>query len=136
MMFATQRNWQEFIHAWESHRLPKQSWNHAAHVAVGAGYAVRFQDEALHHLRTGIKAYNLATGGDNTSTSGYHETLTRFWLETIQAELAHPISEWEAANHIVKMFGHRRDFFKSFYDFDVVNSVEARRQWIAPNRSC
>ena len=33
----------------------------------------------------------------------------------------------------VERFVREKDVFKRYYDFDVVGSVEARREWVAPN---
>ena len=70
---------EQFLDSWEAGTLPKPQWTHAAHVAVGACYTVRFGASALEHTRAGIRRYNEAVGTVNGPDSGYHETLTRFW---------------------------------------------------------
>ncbi|WP_394993495.1 hypothetical protein [Emticicia sp.] len=37
-------------------------------------------DEALAQMQVGIRTYNEASGGTNTDSSGYHETITVFWI--------------------------------------------------------
>ena len=39
-------------------------------------------------MRDGVRRYNVATGGKNTEDSGYHETLTCFWIAVAAAFLA------------------------------------------------
>ncbi len=123
----------EFVAAWESGTLPKEAWTHAAHVAVGACYALRHGPDALDRTREGILRYNTAVGTPNTDTSGYHETLTRFWAELLAAEVSGETDEWQAAARAVARYGEDRDLHTLHYGFDVVRSVDARRAWVAPD---
>lgn len=130
---ASAEAFQAFVAAWEAGTLPKHEWSHAAHVAVGACYALRHGDAALDRTRAGILRYNTAVGTANTDTSGYHETLTRFWAEVLAAEVAGQANEWQAAKRAVARFGEDRDLHGLYYGFDVVRSVDARRAWVAPD---
>lgn len=130
---ASAEAFQAFVAAWEAGTLPKHEWSHAAHVAVGACYALRHGDAALDRTREGILRFNAAVGTANTDTSGYHETLTRFWAEVLAAEVAGQASEWQAAKRAVARFGEDRDLHGLYYGFDVVRSVDARRAWVAPD---
>lgn len=123
-----------FIDTWERGALPKAAWTHAAHVAVGACYAVRFGAEAFGHTKAGILRHNEAVGTANTDTSGYHETLTRFWVDVLAALTAGIDDEWAAACLAVARFGGARDHHTRFYSYDVVRSVSARRCWQPPDR--
>ena len=40
-------------------------------------------EETLGYMRTRIIAYNIAVGTENTASSGYHETLTIFWVKVL-----------------------------------------------------
>jgi hypothetical protein len=115
---------------------PKAKWTHAAHLATGACYIVAF-DDALDRLRTGIPRYNVSQGGQNTEDSGYHETLTVFWNNVIRdfiRTLPPTQDRLSIARVVVAEFALQRDLFRKYYDFDVVNSREARAKWIPPNR--
>jgi hypothetical protein len=86
-------------------------------------------------MRARISAFNLSVGGANTPTSGYHETLTHFWL-LIVAELLRqrqPASRLEAAQQAVAAFGQARTLHTLYYSGDVVKDSEARRQWRQPD---
>ncbi len=130
---ASAEAFQAFVAGWETGTLPKPEWTHAAHVAVGACYAVRHGAAALDRTRDGIRRYNAAVGTANTETSGYHETLTRFWAEVLAVEVAGQADEWQAAKRAVARYGEDRDLHGLYYGFDVVRSVEARRGWVAPD---
>lgn len=69
--------------------LPKAEWTHEAHLRVGLWHLLRHPPgEALDLLRDRIQRYNEATGVANTATSGYHETITRFYALAIGGFLA------------------------------------------------
>jgi hypothetical protein len=126
----------QFIEAFEQGTWPKAQWTHSAHLAVACWYLCSLpESEAAERVRSGIRQYNEAVGTANTADSGYHETLTLFWLEVITRTLgrdtrAEPLG---AAKLIVDRFGARRDFFRDFYTFDVVKSREARANWMPPD---
>ena len=131
---ATRDGFEAFVHAWELGKLPKSHWSHAAHVAIGACYGVRHGIQALDRIREGILRYNAAAGTANTDTSGYHETLTRFWAEVLAKETRHFSDEWLAARHALAKYGEDRYLHSLYYSFDLLQSVEARRVWIPPDQ--
>ncbi len=130
---ASREAFAEFRRAWEAGTLPKAEWTHAAHVAMAACYVVEFGDGAFERMKAGIIRYNLAVGGQNTDTSGYHETLTRLWSNVIATEVAGITCPWAAAVAAAGKYGAARDLHARYYSFDVVKSVQARREWIPPD---
>jgi sugar/nucleoside kinase (ribokinase family) len=117
--------------------LPRDRWNHAGHLVTGLVYLDRLPlPEALRRLRSAISGYNVATGTPNTATSGYHETLTRWYLgeidawrrsapagdlaQRVEALLASPLADAEAP-------------LRS-YRPETLHSPEARRTWVTPDR--
>jgi hypothetical protein len=123
----------QFLVAWEASTLPKAQWTHAAHVAVGACYVVRFGASALERTRDGIRRYNEAVGTVNGPSSGYHETLTRFWSLVLAKAVAGMDDPFDAARQAVQLFGDERGLHTRYYSFDVVASAHARREWVAPD---
>jgi Arc/MetJ-type ribon-helix-helix transcriptional regulator len=129
---------EEFYLQWRAGTLPKKSWTHAAHVGVAAYIAYECgPEEALERTRRGIIHFNECAGTENTETSGYHETLTRFWSGVIGGLVRSGRfpSRIEAVRSAVGRFGEERAYHEGFYGFDVVKSIEARRKWIEPDRS-
>jgi hypothetical protein len=121
------------VSRWENHTLPKADWTHAAHVAVCAFYTAEFgSEEALQRMRLGIPPYNVASGGQNTEDSGYHETLTCFWAAIIRDFIAAQnfATTFAAVQATVLRFGQERKLHESHYSFDVVADRRARREWI------
>ncbi len=124
-----------FIAAFEAGTLPKEQWTHAAHLLTGACYVYDFGEaRAIDLMRRNVSAYNLAVGGQNTETSGYHETITVFWIKLLAGLLRErqPIRRVEFAKCAVDHFLSQRDILRRFYDFDVAASAEGRRTWLPP----
>lgn len=126
-----------FVDRWERGELPSEAWTHAAHVATCAFYAMRFDRELVfERMKAGILHFNTCTGTPNTEDRGYHETLTRFWTQTICDSIAA-----SSNNSAIEKVKETVDKLKSsryamdFYSFDVVKSREARRSWIPPDRT-
>jgi hypothetical protein len=128
----------EFFATWEAGKLPKSEWTHAAHVAMAAWHAYEYGvDATFARMKAGIIRHNESVGTANTETSGYHETLTRFWAGEICAVIGagNYGSRFEAVRAAVRKFAEERDRFRRFYSFDVVGDRRARREWIPPDRS-
>ena len=126
----TRESFDAFVKAWEAGQLPKAAWTHEAHVAMGAGYVVRYGPLAVDELRRGIKRHNAAVGTLDTATSGYHETLTCFWTGVV-SRLVKGISDpWLAARLAVQEVGEARDLHRRYYSFDVVRDAKARASFV------
>jgi hypothetical protein len=126
------------LDAFEGCTLPKERWTHGAHLLTGACYVHAMgQAAAIGHMRICVKRYNESVGGKNTETSGYHETITIAWIKLLDG-LLREISflrmpeRAEFAKLALDRFASDREIFRRYYDFDLVASVEARRDWIPP----
>jgi hypothetical protein len=124
------------VQAFEAATLPREEWTHAAHVAMGAHYVFLLGEaDALARMRQRVRAFNEAVGTINSTTSGYHETLTRFWIAVLaRMRAVHPTeSELEYVQRAVTTYGSRGDLHRTYYTFDVVKSADARLNWVAPD---
>lgn len=134
---ASERTLDAFLAAFRDGTFPLASWTHGAHVAMAA--AVLWETpviRALDDIRDAIKRYNLCQGGENTESSGYHETLTRLWLGVVAAALAGvPTGSTRlgAVRHAYRAFARRSAYHRDWYAYDVVKSTQARREWVAPD---
>lgn len=122
--------------AFQDRTLPKAEWTHAAHLRVGLWHLLRYPaPEAMDRLRDGISEYNQAVGVTNTDTTGYHETVTRFYVGVIArfvatADRTRPADE--LADELVRDWGDRELPFR-YWSRERFNSVEARRGWVEPD---
>jgi len=96
-----------------------------------------WQEDAatVNEIRQAIKRYNASQGIATTPTSGYHETLTLFWVETVRGYLreASPESRLAAVCGAIKTLGLDSGLPRKRYTFDVFTSTEARARWIPPD---
>jgi len=133
----TEQALDELFSAFEAATYPHSEWRHGAHLAVAGCYLTAHPpDEALNRMRGGVRRYNELVGAGNTEDSGYHETLTRFWMHVAAAFLAsRPAAETRAekVTALVNEYGSKRDVFKQYWSFDVVKSRQARRDWFPPD---
>ena len=117
--------------------LPKPEWTHEAHLATTTYLLVRRPDIDVDHQLPGIiRAYNESVGGVNSDSEGYHETITRLFLHGIrlflaEADLQQPLHE--LVNELLLSPMGRRDWPLRFYSPQRLFSVEARRDFIAPD---
>ena len=127
-----------FIDDWRAGRLTREAWTHAAHVGACAYYAYDHDAGATARIMTaGILDFARAVGIQQTPTSGYHETLTRFWSTVIVAHVSAvgAPSRWDAVRSALDRYGEDRDLPRRCYSFDVVKDVRARREWVPPDRA-
>jgi len=122
----------------ETGDLPHAEWNHGAHLTVAFWYLSRLdRAQATDRIRSGIRHYNDCQGTPNTDNSGYHETLTLFWIGVVGKfleEADSKQSELESVNQLVKTYAAQRSLWREYYTFNLVRSVESRRKWIEPDR--
>jgi len=77
---------EELLCQFENCTLDGGQWTHRSHVKVAFLYLRRFPfEEALEHLRRGIKSYNASRHVEEGPTSGYNETTTVAFAHLIAA---------------------------------------------------
>jgi hypothetical protein len=137
MHFLTETELQGFAARFESAEIPKAEWTHAAHLAIGLWHVHRYgREEALPRLRTGIRRLNDAHGTLNTPTGGYHETVTRAYVELFADLLAAGPSGTTLAETLrVVLAGPlgARHVLLRHYSREKLFSPEARASWIEPD---
>ena len=117
--------------------LPRAEWTHEAHLAATAYLLLRRPDVNLDKELPGIiRRFNESVGGVNTTTEGYHETITRVFLHGVrlflsEADPAEPIHE--LVNELLLTPMGRREWPLRFYSRERLLSVEARREFIPPD---
>jgi len=120
----------------ENCTLPKEEWTHQAHLTVGLWYASRLPyEEALVAVREGILRLNAAHGVPTTTTRGYHETITRFYMWMVGRFLEEEgvAGDWgRLANRLVERHGDR-ELPLRYYTEARLRSPEARAGWVEPD---
>lgn len=124
------------VRDFESCALGRELWTHAAHLKVALWYLLRHEwDEAVALTRRGIKRYNAASGVADTPTSGYHETLTLFWLHTVRRFLESRRDDARDPDDLADELTTTADknLPLEFYTRELLMSPEARAAWVAPD---
>ena len=126
------------VNAFEEGTLSRSQWSHRTHLAVAFWYLSHLEEpEARLRICQGIRHYKNCQGIPNTPESGYHETLTLFWIRAVKrflevAGAGH--SKVELFNLLIERYGNRKDLWRDHYSFDLLKSAEARRTWVEPDR--
>lgn len=109
-------------------RLPDNLWVHEAHLSV-CWMALQHLpiDGALALLRNAIREHNEAVGTINSATSGYHETLTEYYVRAVDAVGATNPEELPLASSC------SRSAPSEYWSRRVLFSRKARRQWVDPD---
>ena len=117
--------------------LERADWTHEAHLGATTYLLLKRPDIDLGaELPTIIRRFNESVGGVNSDTEGYHETITRVFLHGVRLVL----SEADAneplhalVNELLLSPMGRRDWPLRFYTHERLFSVEARRDFVAPD---
>lgn len=125
-----------FVRQFEACTLPSPRWTHRAHLLVGLWYLSKHPaSEALDIVRERIRAYNVAIGTANTDNSGYHETLTRLYLNAIAKHKDR--HSGESLPHSLVLLLQTplacSDWPLQFYSRERLFSGQARREWVEPD---
>ncbi len=78
---STQKEFEHIVNGFRVKTLPAKEWTHEAHLITGLWHVAELgYENALAEMRANIPTYNESTGGMNTDSSGYHDTITVFWI--------------------------------------------------------
>ena len=82
-----------------------------------------------------IRVYNEATGGANTETSGYHETITQASIRAARAFLVKaPVRPlFVTCNALMQSRLGTPEWLLEYWTRARLFSVEARREWLEPD---
>ena len=125
------------VREFEACTLPRVEWTHHAHLTVALCYLVRHEEaEATKLIRDGIRRYNEACGIETTRTSGYHETITLFYIRVIEKFLSAANLDCTLAalaNSLIHACGDK-NLLLEYYSRERLVSWEARMEWLGPDR--
>lgn len=135
MTYKTLDEIKNLVKAFEDCTLPRKKWTHHAHLTVALWYLTHFSEqEAIICLRDRIGQYNATNGIKTTKDSGYHETITLFWLQ-----ITRYLSANAGNNNIVLLTKGLIDKYEyprlplEYYSTDLLMSWEARINWVKPD---
>ena len=108
--------------------LPKSEWTHQAHLVVcRVALSDRTPQDTIDFLRDAIRSYNEATGVENTDSSGYHETLTRYFVGAVASLGDVDLEKVFAASRCQTSAPLRH------WTRELLFSPQARAEWVEPD---
>jgi hypothetical protein len=127
----------ELVAAFRARTLTHAEWTHAAHVSVGAWYVHHHGAAgALERLRVEIRLLNDRHGTVNSTTSGYHETITAAFVRLLDEGLAAFAAEVPLERRVEALLagplGGSRVLL-AFWSRDLLMSPRARAAWVPPD---
>jgi hypothetical protein len=119
--------------------IPFEEWTHQAHLAVGTWHVNRYGDEeGLARLRVGIQNLNEKHGTPNSLTRGYHETITRAYVQLLveYLESCPPgMSLQERVECLLKSPLADKNLLFKFYSRETLMSAHAKSEWVEPDKA-
>lgn len=117
--------------------LPREAWTHEAHLAA-CTWIVRDRPDIAPEddMAAIISTYNVAVGGVNDDSQGYHETITQIYIAAVKAHLSEIKSDtplWQSVNTLLLSERGGRELPLKFYSKARLFSVAARRNFIEPD---
>ena len=126
----------ELIAAFEACAIPREEWNHRAHLAMALFYLRKFgHAEGARRIRESLLRYNAALGIEQTLTGGYHETITCFYTWVAQRFLDEHDEESDL-EILLEEFCARcgdREYPLRYYSKELLMSWSARTRWTEPD---
>jgi hypothetical protein len=109
--------------------LEKEEFHHRDHLAVASMYLYSSDFEsALDRMRTTLKRF----AGHHHVSGLYHETLTWFWLQQVEARLDRRLCLATSVSKIQEQLSDKNLAFE-YYSRERIDSKEARETWLKPD---
>jgi hypothetical protein len=130
MYFKDETEISELVRAFETCEIHPAQFKHYQHLAVALWYLKHFPyEEASEKMRDGIQRLAAAYG-----KTGYHETITIFWLHMMRSFLMRANSGatiLELANNVASEYG--KNVIADYYSEETIASVRAKNEWVGPD---
>lgn len=132
--FKNNQEAEELVRGFLDLSLDAKKFNHQGHLTVAIWYLNWYpMYKATDLIRENIRQFNVAKGGENTNSGGYHETITLFYMHVVDQFLAnegHSQDLAHLANTLIASEMGARDYPLQFYSKEKLFSVEARRDFV------
>jgi len=119
------------VEAFESCSFHPAEFRHYQHLTVALWYVWHLPyDEAEESVKTGIRRL-----AETYGKTGYHETITLFWLRMV-SRFANGVDRESSlaatANRMIEEYA-RKDLIFDYYSSEVIDSARAKAEWIEPD---
>jgi len=118
------------VSEFESCSFHPSEFRHHQHLAVVLWYVASLPyTDASERMKRGIQRLAASYG-----KTGYHETITEFWLRMVRGFLSEgsPKSIAVTANRLIEKYGDK-NLILDYYSAELLASPEARIGWVEPD---
>jgi hypothetical protein len=119
------------VEAFEACSFHPSEFKHYQHLTVALWYVSHLPfDEAAERTRTGIRRLAATYG-----KTGYHETITEFWLRVVRGFLAgarRGDSIAILANQLIDRYVEK-NLILEYYSAELLASTKAKDEWVEPD---
>lgn len=136
MKYKTEKDLLAVVEAFENGTISRTDWGHAEHLIVANIYLSENDfDAAYKKMRDGIFNLLKAFKIDLSKEMPYHETMTTFWMRTVEDFRKTKIgySEFEICDELTKSFD--KDYPLRFYSREILFSENARAKFVEADLS-
>ncbi len=103
-------------------------FHHRDHLAVSVVYLYAGNLEAaLDRMRESLQRFI-----SHHSLKGYHETITRFWMQEVEKRLDRTLCLGESVRHIQARLSDKNLVYQH-YSRETLHSPEAKARWVEPD---
>jgi len=131
MKYKNEAEIRKLVESFENGTISEKDWRHAEHLAAALFYLSNHDFEtALAKMRGGIFNLLRSFGVDLTKETPYHETLTVFWMRTVDdfRKSKKGASMPEICNELTGNFD--KDYPLRFYTRTLLFSEKARAEFV------
>lgn len=131
MKYKSESEISSLVESFENGTISRDDWRHAEHLTVALFYLSNYDFEtAVHKMRDGIFNLLRAFKVDLTKEMPYHETLTIFWMRTVEEfkNSKNGCSSLDLHNELVEKFD--KDYPLKFYSREFLFSEKARAEFV------
>jgi len=130
-------NIKELIRQFEADELKKEEFHHKEHLELTLWYLENLPElEAIVKIKGGILKYNLLYKVPQSVNSGYHETITMFFIKLVQSFIKSSpknCSFEQRAKVLTAKYAQMKTVVREYYSMEVIRTEEARKIWVEPN---
>lgn len=116
--------------------LPAKDFTHAAHFATALCLLREHGDQAEILMPAMIRAFNVAKGGQNTDTEGYHHTITVASIRAAASFLSYYTQGtlvFNVTNALMQTRLGEKDWLLEYWSKPVLFTQKARKTWVLPD---
>jgi len=129
--FRSDDELQDLVASFEACSFHPSEFRHYQHLAVALWYAWHLPyDAAAERITNGIRRL-----AETYGKTGYHETITLFWLRVVSDFLAKAdrgVSVAVIANELTAQCENKNLIF-DYYSPELINSAKAKAEWVEPD---